>query len=155
MKKIIATGTFFLVSAVISSSVIAQQSYRDCAVIKDDQERLMCYDRLHEQDKKPVPTAKMKEKVERERQNNSEFGLEHKKLKKDERITVQITERDENAYGKWILTFDNGQVWKQEGSDSYFPWQDGATYFVERGMFNAFYLTREGVNKRLKIERIK
>lgn len=155
MKHVIAMGTVVLMSTLGSSSLMAQQSYRDCAVINDDQERLMCYDRLNEQDKKPVPATKMKEKVEREHKGNSDFGLEHKQLKKDERMSVTITARDEDAYGKWILTFDNGQVWKQEGSDSYFPWQEGANYFVERGMFNSFYLAREGVNKRLKIERIK
>jgi 5-hydroxyisourate hydrolase-like protein (transthyretin family) len=155
MRVNIVTISLVLASGVVASAAMAQQSYRDCALIQDDQERLMCYDRLNEQDKKPVPAAKMKEKVEQKRDNNADFGLEHKKLKQDESMSVELTSRDKDAYGKWILTFDNGQVWKQKGSEDYFPWHDEGNYTITRGMFNAYFLSRKEVNKRMKIERIK
>ena len=81
------------------------------------------------------------------------FGLEQKQAPAEqlEQIRATVLQRNKDPYGKWVITLDNGQVWKQNESTSFrFPSEQVT---IERGLLGAFYLRAEGQNKRLKVKR--
>lgn len=93
-----------------------------------------------------------------DRQDNAErFGMEHKNADqqgKIEKLQVKVAERREDPYGNWIITLENGQVWKQTESVGYFRWQEDDDYYIERGALNSFFFGREGANRRFRVTRV-
>jgi hypothetical protein len=59
--------------------------------------------------------------------------------------------------GANVLTLDNGQVWRQEEIESYFPLKDGDVVRIERGMLGSYHLTlvQEGWKKRTRVSRVR
>jgi len=55
-------------------------------------------------------------------------------------------------YGELIIELDNGQQWRQVGSDSLrLKKQD--VVVIERGVFNSFLLKVEGQNRSIRVKR--
>lgn len=182
MKKTITSLSIASAIWLAVPMASAQQSsdLKACAAIEDSLERLVCYDNLaKDKDGKQRGKAKgeqmrnqraderaaeqaqrraEKEVKKTKPQANDRFGLEHKNDDADEpadRIEVEVANRREDPYGNWVITLQNGQVWKQTESESYFGWPDDERYFIERGAFNSFYFSREGSNRRFRVQRVK
>lgn len=68
-------------------------------------------------------------------------------------LAVDIESKRKNAYGRWVITFTNGQRWEQTDSETFMLPDDGV-YQIERGVFDSFFLAREGLSKRIKVRRI-
>lgn len=160
-KTLIAAALFF----IINSAMAQQTTLKRCAEIGDSLERLVCYDNLAKRQKnesgKGKAKAKGKEKqtLQQEVHSSSEqrFGIEHKSKETEslERIEVEVVAKEEGPRGKWRIELANGQVWKQTGSTTYFPWSDQDTYYIERGALNSFFFGRDGSNRRMRVQRIK
>lgn len=86
----------------------------------------------------------------------NEFGLEHKRDLASEasEITVTISSFDKNSRDKHTITFSDGSIWRQT-DDTYLKLQEGQVVSIERGLFGAFFLSVEGLNKRMKVKRVK
>ena len=81
------------------------------------------------------------------------FGLELKQapVEQLEQLRATVVKRKKDPYGKWVITLDNGQVWKQSESASFrFPSEQVT---IERGVLGAFYLRADGQNKSIKVKR--
>ena len=81
------------------------------------------------------------------------FGLELQQAPADqlEQIQASVVKRKKDLYGKWVITLDNGQVWKQSESASFrFPSEQVT---IERGVLGAFYLRVDGQSKSIKVKR--
>lgn len=81
------------------------------------------------------------------------FGLELKQapVEQLEQLRAMVVKRKKDPYGKWVITLDNGQVWKQSESTSFsFPSEQVT---IERGLLGAFYLRADGQNKSIKVKR--
>lgn len=153
---------------------------QSCAQEKDSLKRLICYDKVAKETNQykdgdtafsPVPAVSKANSKAAAHVNAAQhaspvidaqvadteqnFGLDERKRPENEtdKILVSIQNKDKDAYGKWILTMTNGQVWKQTDTGSYrLP---DAQLYVERGVLGSFFLGAEGINRKIRVKRIK
>ena len=148
-----------------------------CAQEKDSLKRLVCYDKVAKETKQykdgdtafaPASTTPQVNRkatapvvVKAEQQATTvvdaeqNFGLDERKRPENEtdKILVSIQNKDKDPYGKWVLTMTNGQIWKQSDSGSYrLP---DAQLYIERGVLGSFFLGAEGMNRKIRVKRIK
>lgn len=132
----------FLALLLLASSVSADsftKQMRGCASIESDQERLACYDAL---------SQSLDERAEQI------FGHEQKRIVEEapEKITARITEVQEGAYDKAIITLDNGQIWRQNDSGRV-SWKSGDKIVVERGLFGSFFMKPAEGGRKIRVKR--
>lgn len=86
----------------------------------------------------------------------NDFGLEHKRdlTEAASEIAVTINAIKKSLRDKYVLTFSDGSVWQQT-DQTYLRLKEGQAVSVERGLLGAFYLSVEGLNKRMKVKRVK
>lgn len=157
-KMLIAVVLFF----IVNSAVAQQATFKECAEIGDSLERLVCYDSLAKKQIEPE-ISKAKDKAQKKHKQKSHsshekrFGMEHKSQEGEtlEKIEVEVVAKKEGPRGKWRIELTNGQVWKQTGSTTYFPWSEEDTYYIERGALNSFFFGRDGSNRRMRVQRVK
>jgi hypothetical protein len=84
------------------------------------------------------------------------FGQENKKHPKDwiNQIQGKIVKMRKSAYGKHIITLDNGQVWRQTDS-THLKLVEGQSIAISRGAFGSFFISKESANKRIRAKRVK
>ncbi len=111
---------------LVQAFAYAQVSLQTCTRIEDDAERLACYDEIAQ------PTE-------------GSFGLQDAVVAKPvpegqlENIVAIVTTATHSPYTGWIVTFDNGQKWKQIGTDS-FALREGDSCTIERAILDSFRL---------------
>ncbi|MBB1292419.1 MAG: hypothetical protein ACJAVX_001845 [Pseudoalteromonas rhizosphaerae] len=170
MKKQLLPILALLSIPTVHANEVNLQALQACTFIENDFNRLLCYDNTMagksltkpETTKTLTPPAssvtatadvavasKQIVKVK-----NEDFGLEHKELVKenDNEITAVVTNVKEAPYGELIISLNNGQQWRQIGSDSLRIDQDD-TVIIERGMFNSFLLKKAGQNRSIRVKR--
>ncbi|RUO63894.1 hypothetical protein SAMN06297229_1946 [Pseudidiomarina planktonica] len=182
MKNLVVISTFVVVLAGISHSTKAQAQSVDpeqlaaCAAIGNSLKRLVCYDEVvtgsgvatvasqGASNSATTGAARAEQasqgrsqrggKSERADGRNleEEFGkaVEVERLK---RLDVEIASKKQTPRGQWIITLENGQVWKQTDYRKHvLPTE--ASYFIEAGVSTNFFLGRKGSNSRVSVERI-
>lgn len=79
---------------------------------------------------------------------------EHKNIAKenDSSISSTVSAIKEAAYGELIITLENGQQWRQIGSDGITLKEDD-NVVISRGVFNSFLLKKEGQNRSIRVKR--
>ncbi|MBR9791850.1 MAG: hypothetical protein GYB58_08895 [Gammaproteobacteria bacterium] len=85
----------------------------------------------------------------------ADFGLPPKTVEEDiDELTATISQLSETARGKLLITLDNGTQWQQKDSQ---PMQldPGMEVTIESGFLGAFFLSHDGVNRRIKVKRIR
>ncbi len=161
-----------------------QQSLDACRAISNGVERLACYDAINASDlsnKRPMPERMDKsvtdivEEKQQQKANEvaqqsepaqaktpvakpkpeSQFGLKVKsEVQALEDISDIVVDVTKSARGKKVIHMKSGAVWQQVDS-AYFKLEEGMAVYVERGALGSFYLSHEGVNRRIKVKRIK
>lgn len=87
--------------------------------------------------------------------SGGDFGMENRRSDDAvDKIYANIQSIKKNARKRWVVTLDNGQVWYQTGNDS-LSLKQGQTVYVERGALGAFYMSRDDVNRRIRVKRSK
>lgn len=178
MKNLVVISTFVVVLAGISHSTRAQAQSVDpeqlatCAAIGNSLKRLVCYDEVvtgsgvatvaSQGAAKGAARAEQASQGRSQRGGQSEradgrnleeeFGkaVEVERLK---RLDVEIASKQQTPRGQWIITLENGQVWKQTDYRRHVLPSD-ASYFIEAGVSTNFFLGRNGSNSRISVERI-
>ena len=85
----------------------------------------------------------------------ADFGLPPKAIDEEiDEITATITQLGESARGKLLVTLDNGMQWQQQDSQP-MRLTTGLEVTIERGFLGAFFLSHDGVNRRIKVKRIR
>ncbi|MEM5510440.1 hypothetical protein WNY98_16300 [Pseudoalteromonas sp. AS71] len=146
------------------------QALQACSFIENDFNRLLCYDNTvaGKSLTKPTvtktltpPTANNVPQVVaaapiQAKAKADDFGLEHKEsqVEKETEIKAMVTSVDEAAYGELIISLDNGQQWRQIGSDSMRLKEDD-TIVISRGAFSSFLLKKDGKNRSIRVKRTK
>ena len=83
----------------------------------------------------------------------ADFGLPPKAIDEEiDEITSTITQLGESARGKLLVTLDNGMQWQQQDSQP-MRLTTGLEVTIERGFLGAFFLSHDGVNRRIKVKR--
>lgn len=119
--------------------VHAQEDLQDCARVENDAERLACYDKLAQ------ATAELP------RQQNGATPAAASG-EKSENIVATVTKATHSPFTGWIVTFDNGQSWKQIGTDS-FAIREGDSCTIERVLVDSFRLKCANRERRIRIVR--
>ena len=146
------------------------QALQACSFIENDFNRLLCYDNTiaGKSLTKPTitktltpPTANNVPQVVaaapmQAKAKTDDFGLEHKEsqVEKETEIKAMVTSVKEAAYGELIISLDNGQQWRQIGSDS-MRLKENDTIVISRGAFNSFLLKQDGKNRSIRVKRTK
>ena len=84
-----------------------------------------------------------------------EFGLPAKIPEAEiDKITATITEVSETRRGKLYIVLNDGSEWQQRDSTR-MKLKAGMQVYVERGFLGAFFLSRDNLNSRIKVKRVK
>ncbi len=136
------------------------QQLRSCASIENPLQRLVCYDKVAAGEGVDIATSGTNANEQAPAnsaaaQPKDDFGLPAKAEDGgNDSIYVAIQKTEKDPYDKWVIYLTNGQVWKQTDSQFYQLPLD-ADYTIERGVLNSYFLGRDGLNKRIKVRRIK
>ncbi|KKO48463.1 hypothetical protein VT06_11270 [Arsukibacterium sp. MJ3] len=85
-----------------------------------------------------------------------DFGQEHKKSTPEDQAKLRymtVTEVSLSPRNELIVTFDNGQIWRQNGS-GYYKIESGEQHYIKRGLFNSFSLGNDNNNRSVKVNRV-
>lgn len=128
-----------LLGASASADSLSKQ-LQGCATIEADTERLACYDALSKT-------------LDRRAEQN--FGQEQQRIAEEapDSIEATIAEIREAAYGKLMITLDNGQVWRQNDS-ARVTWKSGDPVILERGLFGSFFMKRPDGGRKMRVKRV-
>ena len=135
---LLATGALFA----------AETAQHPCANVRDDADRLACYDQAFGKPAEPV-AAPM-----------AQFGYTEQEAKRQagksesegpDSITAAVTSLDRKRDGKFVVTLDNAQVWSQSEFNSQADVAVGDSVTVRRGAFGSYLLvTKAGVGTRVR-----
>jgi hypothetical protein len=85
-----------------------------------------------------------------------DFGLEQEKAQQAlEAITAKVVGGFRGWTGETVFELDNGQVWEQAGSGRYEYSGEDRAVVIERGFLNSFSLKPQGLNRTVRVKRIK
>lgn len=98
--------------------------------------------------------------VKQPQSSEEAFGQEH--LNKEERkqdnsvdeVTFTIKSLSKTARKNWLITFENGQVWKQ-ADNAYLKLSPGISVELSKGALGVVYLKKQSQNKRIRVKRQK
>jgi hypothetical protein len=81
------------------------------------------------------------------------FGLEHQRQpEQTTELSFIVSKVSYNNRRELVVEFDNGQVWRQQGSDHY-PIAVGEKHRIKRGMLGSFRLGNERNNRTIQVRR--
>ncbi len=157
------------------------EALQKCRNTDNSLKRLVCYDRVAKsldqysginenveairplsviQQQKPAPSQVAKATpppvANSSSDPKSEFGLENRKKPTNQldSLAVTVSDMSTNLRGKRVVTFSDGSVWQQT-DDSLLKIKIGQAVTIERGVLGAFFLSVEGLNRRMKVKRLK
>lgn len=161
-------SNLILLSCLSSNPAKAQGNLENCVLIKDNKQRLTCFDQAMTSRKlndsralSPVVTTTTEDLPKPSRDistliSEDDFGLEHKidiSAENSQRTFIVASSRH-NDFTGWTIEFENSQVWKQVGTDSY-RIRQGQRYTLRRGSLNSFFLGNLNDSRTIRITRIK
>ncbi|NLD35843.1 MAG: hypothetical protein GX654_03155 [Desulfatiglans sp.] len=179
MKSSLIIISLFSVSISIQA---ATPTLKGCAAIENPDERLACYDTLagrlsadtvKSNDATPkvvdsvaskvdiiVPAAPavtpVDPAVEPAPDAEAIFGLEHKqKEKQPDELQLKWTKKMQDAYGKWIIFMENGQVWRQTDTAVFSFNNPEQRVVISRGALGSFFLVEPEGSRRIRVMRAK
>lgn len=174
--KLAIAALSMLLTAPFTQAANLHDELKTCAKLQDSQTRVVCYDNVvngidrytetANTAKATVTTAttshSKKKKLgietitDQRADHNDDFGIEHKVVvkAKADKLIASVTHAKKSLRGKWIVTLENGQQWKQFDNTK-FKLKAGEKVIIERGALNAFYLGKDDTNKRILIKRSK
>ncbi len=167
--KLAIAALSMLLTAPFTQAANLHDELKTCAKLQDSQTRVVCYDnvvsgidRYTETAKAAVTTASHSKKLgietitNQRADHNDDFGIEHKVVvkAKADKLIASVTQAKKSLRGKWIVTLENGQQWKQFDNTK-FKLKAGEKVTIERGALNAFYMGKDDTNKRILIKRSK
>jgi hypothetical protein len=166
MRLTWAAATLVLLSAPAFASTDTQLA--KCAAVSDKLDRLICYDNLAATSSSVSASASIAVAPAAVATNQNEtFGLKKAAVKKEdfglikkadveeiEQLYFTVAELDKDAYGSLTITLNNGQVWKQSGSQR-FKLKTGQKIFIERAALGSFLLGSDDRNSTIRVKRLK
>ena len=158
--------TLFALLAFVSQPSFAQtppQTTSTCASIKDDGQRLACYDALFRQKENTPPqqhVATIPDPQEAPKQTETPsvdkikaFGKHIKNPNQLDSINIVVTESYRNLYGKWVFITTNSQVWQQTDSKRTTIPSLPANAVIKRSTFGAHTIVFEGRRRAISVKR--
>ena len=147
MKPIVIGIALIGISEILFA---ADTATHPCARIRDDAERLACYDHAFGKSATPVAAAP-----------KGQFGFTEQEVARSKGETAEpttpasvmatVTSLDRRRDGKFVVTLDNAQVWSQSEFNSQADVEIGDTITVRRGALGSYLLvTKAGIGTRVR-----
>tara|TARA_R110002126_G_scaffold43555_13_gene124896 strand:- start:2908 stop:3396 length:489 start_codon:yes stop_codon:yes gene_type:complete len=161
MKKLCLITFVLAASSLLSFTLHAQshsEALTECRLQQNALKRLVCYDEIKlnqtEQAAQATPTQPATSSAE-PTAANSDFGLEHKKVaeQQKEQLALTVSSISYSPRKELIIEFDNGQTWRQTGSQ-YYKIELGEHHHIKRGMLGSFILGNDENNRTIKVRRV-
>lgn len=167
MRLILAAAILILLSTHAYASTESQLA--SCSVVTDKLERLICYDTLASSatDTTQAMPAKAAMIATPALASKETFGLKKTIVAKEDfglikkadveeisKLYFTVASIDKDAYDALRITLDNGQVWKQKGSQR-FKLKKDQKVFIERGALGSFLLGSDDRNSTIRVKRLK
>ena len=173
-KQLIPFVALLTITGTAQANEVNLQALQACTFVENDFNRLLCYDNVMAGKSLSKPATK--QQIEQPatssaapvaaapvtaaastqivKTKNEDFGLEHKEVSKvnDDQISAIVKSVKKAPYGELIIELDNGQQWRQVGSDS-LRLKEQDVVVIERGVFNSFLLKVEGQNRSIRVKR--
>lgn len=171
MKKLALISLAFINTLSLSvSAETLKDELTQCVKIQKSLARLACFDELAKAATTPaaigtgnkkntsttVTTTVSTAKLAKE----DSFGAEHLKKKnvsaEDLKVVFVVKSLKKNQYGKWHITFNNGQRWQQTDG-IHFRIKVGESVLLKKGFMDAIYLkkNKSNSNKKIRVKRLK
>ena len=148
-----------LVTLPVGEAASQDDPYLKCADVKKSKRRLECYDTVLKA-QHPAMFEKMEAAAKKEQ--TEEFGARtpaagSKGSEKLNLLKVVIVDFSRTSHGKWILTTDSGQIWRQSDNQGLAPFAPKRPFnaSIKRGALGSFYLVIEGSKRSIKVKRLK
>lgn len=175
-KQLIPLVALLTITGTAQANEVNLQALQACTFVENDFNRLLCYDNVMagKSLSKPATKKQIEQPVASSaaaaspapvaaagatneqivRTKNEDFGLEHKEVAKvnDDQINAIVKSVKTAPYGELIIELENGQQWRQIGSDK-IKLKVNETVIIERGVFNSFLLRIEGQNRSIRVKR--
>lgn len=87
--------------------------------------------------------------------NENDFGHEHWESTREtpDSIEATVVAVQTDTYGSLVLTLDNGQRWKQRGTERYRV-DSGEKIIIQRGTMSSFFLRKAGGTRLVRFTRL-
>ncbi|MGV6802160.1 MAG: hypothetical protein ACWA5L_09595 [bacterium] len=159
----------FVAFVFLGAGAAQNGSIYDCATITENGARLACYDsfargkeaaQLRAQDQAPTGEQQAAPSGLQKLNPLRNFGLpEHKRDDQGpSQITAKVSEIRVNHLGQITLKLDNGQVWRQTGSDVRFMKNadpQNWTVTIKKGALGSFWMKiPESRKRKFKVQRV-
>lgn len=178
------TSLLLIATAVEAKTQNILQDLSACKSIKQDEARLACFDAIElpgprpmpermektipqivkekqqaEQTAAPVtprpPATKSKVQEQDKAEEQADFGLVQKQRREElQKVTEVVSRLSETARGKRNIHLASGAIWQQTDR-GYLKLEPGMEVYIEKGALGSFYLSYEGINRRVKVKRVK
>ncbi|MGI5310209.1 hypothetical protein [Rheinheimera sp. WS51] len=154
--KYFVTSMVLLSASFYASAIPTEQALELCRAEQNALKRLVCYDAINVNSvtasKQAISSNSEVNTKPIESNTEKNFGLEHSKQQDADLIYVTVKNFNYTAHDKLQIEFENGQKWRQQGSD-YYPIAVGERHHIKRGIFNSFMLGSDKNNRTIKIRR--
>ncbi|SFC83583.1 hypothetical protein [Pseudoalteromonas denitrificans] len=156
MKKL-TLSLFVLISTSSFAQEVNTQALAACSLVENDFKRLLCYDQTIAGKSIDMTSMTTKTPVNGSKSQNKDqaFGLEHKDIAKDaaQEQTARVTSVKKAPRGELILTLENGQKWRQIGTER-LKVKVNNDVIISRGVLNSFQLGVVDSNKKIRVKRV-
>ena len=168
LLSLLTASTFVGVNTSLQANTLTKLN--QCSTVKDSLERLVCYDELVKEvnSGNPSQPATVQTSSELTKPQNltpvaaprsaaDNFGREHIRSREEidavKNIRFTVEEAEQDQYGSWLITFTNGQKWKQTDGTT-LRLKPNQEVELQRGVLGAIFLKRLDANKRIRVKRL-
>ncbi|MDP2714196.1 hypothetical protein [Rheinheimera sp.] len=171
MKRFLA-GCFVIAVLPLSAgaAIPLEQALELCRAEQNALRRLTCYDAITATETAipaasrakpaapvtPATAAPVAAAADAPTTAEADFGIEHRKTAEGapEQIYLQVKSVQYSPRKELIVEFDNGQVWRQNGTE-YYKIAAGEQHYVKRGVLSSFFLGNDNSNRTIRVRREK
>jgi hypothetical protein len=94
------------------------------------------------------------DKKQQQEENFAKAKLSQETVPEVTTISLTIAQLKKMLRGEWKITFTNGQVWQQNGTDRFSLKVDQSVQ-ISKGSLGSYYLKKQEGNKRIQVKRLK
>lgn len=146
--------------------VHGQTALAECAAMENAEARLACYDTaMEETGASDLPVVRLPRaprpsdsstaaEPDGTQAMTDNFGLEGRESNLEEQKSYMVAAASYNDFTGWTIEFQNGQVWRQVGTDDY-RISVGQRYIIQRALMGSFMLGNGVDNRKIRVSRVK
>ena len=155
-KQLIPFVALLTIAGTAQADEVNLQALQACTFVENDFNRLLCYDNVMagRSLSKPATKKQIEQPVTSSAAPVAAAAATSEEVakKNDDEITAVVKSVRKAPYGELIIELENGQQWRQVGSDR-MKLEVSDKVIIERGVFNSFLLRIEGQNRSIRVKR--